>query len=88
LCDAINDTQQEAFDTLAERYGLDEQHSHLLSGVPYRVIEDFARQHAFDLMVLGICHHRALNGFGGTAECLMNRAPCSLLMVKAMPATA
>ncbi|WP_460160813.1 universal stress protein [Pseudomonas sp. S2_B10] len=89
LRDAINDTQQEAFDTLAERYGLDEQHSHMFAGVPYRVIEDFARQNAFDLLVLGICHHQALDGFiGGTAECLVNRAPCSLLMVKAIPATA
>lgn len=83
LREAINDTQEEAFEALAERYGLDESHRHLLTGVPYRVIELFARQNAFDLVVLGTSYHHGLDGFiGGTAESLVNRAPCSLMMVK------
>ncbi len=83
LREAINDTQEEAFEALAERYGLDESHRHLLTGVPYRVIELFARQNAFDLVVLGTSYHYGLDGFiGGTAESLVNRAPCSLMMVK------
>lgn len=83
LREAINDTQEEAFEALAERYGLDESHRHLLTGVPYRVIELFARQNAFDLVVLGTSYHYVLDGFiGGTAESLVNRAPCSLMMVK------
>ncbi|MGU3347194.1 universal stress protein [Pseudomonas monsensis] len=83
LREAINDTQEEAFEALAERYGLDERHRHLLTGVPYRVIELFARQNAFDLVVLGTSYRHGLDGFiGGTAESLVNRAPCSLMMVK------
>ncbi|WLH38091.1 universal stress protein [Pseudomonas sp. FP2196] len=86
LRDAINDTQQEAFHTLAERYGVDEKHRHVLTGIPYRVVELFARQNAFDLVVLGTTYHHGFDGFiGGTAECLVNRAPCSLMMVKPAP---
>lgn len=86
LREAITDTQQEAFDTLAERYGVDENHRHLLTGIPYRVVERFAREHAFDLMMLGTSYHLGLDGFiGGTAQCLVNRAPCSLMLIKPPP---
>lgn len=89
LRDAITDTQQEAFDTLAERYVVDEKHRHLLTGIPYRVIEQFVRQNAFDLMVLGTSYHHGLDDFiGGTAQCLINRAPCSLMMVRPLPSAA
>lgn len=83
LCEAITDTQQEAFDALAERYGIDKPRRHQLTGIPHKVIELFARQNAFDMLVLGSAYQRDVDGFvGSTVETLTNRAPCSLMIVK------
>lgn len=84
--DAIEDTQQEAFDVLAERYCVKDAHRHLLTGIPHKVIGLFAQQHAFDMVVLGTVYHQAPERFiGDTAESLLNRAPCSLMIVKPSP---
>ncbi|WP_339546730.1 universal stress protein [Pseudomonas sp. RA_35y_Pfl2_P32] len=83
LRDAIEDTQQEAFDVLAERYGVKDAHRHLLTGIPHQVIGVFAQQHAFDMVVLGTVYHQAPERFmGDTVESLLNQAPCSLMIVK------
>ena len=80
---AIEDTQQEAFDVLAERYCVKDAHRHLLTGIPHKVIGLFAQQHAFDMVVLGtIYHHTPARLIGDTVESLLNRAPCSLMIVK------
>ncbi|UDI95679.1 universal stress protein [Pseudomonas sp. IAC-BECa141] len=83
LKDAIEDAQQEAFEALAERYGIPSSCRHLLTGVPRKVIGLFARQHAFDMVVLGMLYpdgkHRLI---GSTVESLLNQAPCSLMIVK------
>lgn len=87
LRDAVNDTQQEAFEALAERYGIDPLQRHQLPGVPPAVIERFAQSHAFDMVVMGAVHHCALNIFiGSTVESVLNRAPCSLTIIKPPPA--
>ena len=81
--DAINDAQQEAFDALAERYCIDKKRRHLLKGIPHKVIVKFARQQAFDLVVLGTAYHHGIDRFiGGTVESVLNKAPCSLMIVK------
>ncbi|QXE10339.1 MULTISPECIES: universal stress protein [Pseudomonas] len=86
LCEAINDTQQEAFDALAERYAIETQRRHQMTGIPHKVIEQFARQNAFDLLVLGTAYQQGLNGFiGATVESVLNRAPCSLMIAKPLP---
>jgi universal stress protein E len=83
LRDAIEDTQQEAFDVLAERYCVKDAHRHLLTGIPHQVIGVFAQQHAFDMVVLGTVYHQAPERFmGDTVESLLNQAPCSLMIVK------
>ena len=83
LRDAIEDTQQEAFDVLAERYCVEDAHRHLLTGIPHQVIGVFAQQHAFDMVVLGTVYHQAPERFmGDTVESLLNQAPCSLMIVK------
>lgn len=83
LRDAINDAQEEAFDVLADRYGIEKKHRHLLTGIPHTVIGQFAQQHDFDMLVLGTaCHHGIDRFTGSTAESLLNRAPCSLVIVK------
>ncbi|WP_085639348.1 MULTISPECIES: universal stress protein [unclassified Pseudomonas] len=83
LSEAINDAQEEAFATLAERYGIAPACRHLLTGIPDEVIVRFARQGAFDMLVLGSAY-RGIVGrlLGRTAESVLNRAPCSLVVVK------
>ena len=83
LRDAIEDAQQEAFEVLAERYYVKDAHRHLLTGIPHKVIGLFAQQHAFDMVVLGTVYHRTpARLIGDTVESLLNRAPCSLMIVK------
>ncbi|QQO01206.1 universal stress protein [Pseudomonas sp. SW-3] len=86
LRDAVNDAQEEAFEALAERYGIDRQHRHLLTGIPHKVIGLFAKRHAFDMVVLGTAYSHGVDRFiGSTAESVLNRAPCSLIFVKPRP---
>jgi len=86
LRDAIQDTQQEAFDVLAERYCIKHTHRHSLMGIPHKVIVRFAQQNAFDMVVLGTVYHHGNDPFiGSTAESVLNRAPCSLMIVKPLP---
>ncbi|QQZ39424.1 universal stress protein [Pseudomonas sp. SK3(2021)] len=82
LRDAVNDAQQEAFDLLAERYGIEKKHRHLLAGIPHQVIGHFARRNVFDMVVMGTaCRHGVEIFVGSTAENLLYRAPCSLMLV-------
>lgn len=86
LRDAVNDAQLEAFDALAERYGIQKTRRHLLTGIPYKVIAQFARKNAFDMVVLGTVYQHGIDRFiGSTAESVLNRAPCSLTIVKPLP---
>lgn len=83
LCEAINDTQQEAFEALAERYAIERQRRHQVTGIPHKMIEQFARQNAFDMLVLGTAYPQGRNGYiGATVESVLNRAPCSLMIAK------
>jgi universal stress protein E len=86
LGDAVTDAQAEAFEVLAERYGIEQKHRHLIGGVPHKVITHFAKRNAFDMMVLGTVYQRGIERFiGSTAESVLNRAPCSLTIVKPLP---
>ena len=83
LRDAIQDAQQEALDVLAERYCIKNTRRHSLTGNPQKVIGLFAQQNAFDMIVLGTVYHHGYDRFiGSTAESVLNRAPCSLMIVK------
>ncbi len=86
LSDAVNDVQTEAFEALAERYGVEQKHQHVLTGIPHKVISQFARQNAFDVVVLGTAYRDRLDRMiGSTAESLLNRTSSSLMMVKPLP---
>ncbi|BCX70221.1 MULTISPECIES: universal stress protein [Pseudomonas] len=86
LRDAIEDAQQEAMDALAERYCIKNTRRHSLTGIPHKVIGLFAQQNAFDMVVLGTVYPHEHNRFiGSTAESVLNRAPCSLMIVKPLP---
>jgi universal stress protein E len=86
LRDAVSDAQLEAFEALADRYGIEKQQRHLLPGTPAEVIARFAQQGAFDMVVLGTTYHRGIDIFiGSTAESVLNRSPCSLAIIKPLP---
>ncbi|MET0845772.1 MAG: universal stress protein [Pseudomonas sp.] len=83
LRDAVNDAQEEAFEVLVERYGIEEKNQHRLPGIPHKVITRFARQNAFDMLILGAVSRHGIDRFiGSTAESVLNQAPCSLTIVK------
>ncbi|MCF4998421.1 universal stress protein UspA [Pseudomonas syringae] len=84
--EAVNDAQEEAFEALAERYGVEPERRHLLIGTPQKVIGRFAQEQHFDTLVLGTAYPNLLNTFlGSTAEQVLNRAPCSLTIAKPRP---
>ena len=86
LGEAVNDAQAEAFDALAERYGVEQKHQHVLTGIPHKVISLFARRNAFDVVVLGTVYRDRLDRLiGSTAESVLNRTSCSLMIVKPSP---
>ncbi|WP_223488735.1 universal stress protein [Pseudomonas sp. A-RE-19] len=86
LRDAVSDAQLEAFEVLADRYGIEKQQRHLLPGIPPEVIARFAQKQAFDMVVLGTTYHHGVGIFiGSTAESVLNRAPCSLTIIKPLP---
>ncbi|MCS3841535.1 universal stress protein E [Pseudomonas sp. JAI111] len=86
LGDAVTDAQTEAFEVLAERYGIEQKRRHQLRGIPHKVITHFAQRNAFDMVVMGAVYQRGIDRFiGSTAESVLNRAPCSLTIVKPLP---
>lgn len=86
LGEAVNDAQVEAFDVLAERYGVEQERQHVLTGIPHKVISLFARRNAFDVVVLGTVYRDKLDRLiGSTAESVLNRTSCSLMIVKPSP---
>ncbi|WP_448124017.1 universal stress protein [Pseudomonas veronii] len=86
LGEAVNDAQVEAFDVLAERYGVEQERQHVLTGIPHKVISLFARRNAFDVVVLGTVYRDKLGRLiGSTAESVLNRTSCSLMIVKPSP---
>jgi hypothetical protein len=57
---------------------------HLLKGTASRVIPIAVRRERIDVLVIGMFSRRGLGGWliGNTAEKILNRVKCSVLMVK------
>jgi len=57
---------------------------HVLRGAPARVIADYAREAALDLLVIGTLGRTGIAGLviGNTAEEILQRADCSILALK------
>jgi nucleotide-binding universal stress UspA family protein len=58
--------------------------AHVLPGHPVKVIADFVRDRAFDLLVVGFMGHSAVYNslIGSTTDRLVNHAPSAVLVVK------
>lgn len=58
--------------------------SHVIPGHAVETIVTYAKDHDFDLLVIGFTGHSNLYGriWGGTSQNLVRLAPCSVLVVK------
>lgn len=74
----------ERFRAFAARHQLPEDRQHLLAGEPAPTLAEFAERMSFDLMITGTVYRSALDRFflGSTAEALLARAACDVLVVK------
>jgi nucleotide-binding universal stress UspA family protein len=59
-------------------------HSHVLPGHEVETIVTFAKDHAFDLLIIGFMGHSKIFGriWGSTSQNLAKLSPCSVLIVK------
>jgi nucleotide-binding universal stress UspA family protein len=57
---------------------------HLIPGHPVQTIVNFARNHRFDLLIIGFGWHSTLYNrlIGSTTDWLVELAPCAVLVVK------
>ncbi|MCS3471582.1 universal stress protein E [Pseudomonas sp. JUb42] len=76
----IYDLDKEAFDHLADRFGVPADRKHLLMGNPAKVIEAFTRAHGVDVIVMGTVHRSAMSKWlGSTTEQVAHHLQSSLL---------
>lgn len=75
---------ERAFDVFAERYGVPLQRRHIREGDPARQLGDVVKTTGCGMLVMGSVHRTLLDRmpFGSTAEALLSRMPCDILLVK------
>jgi len=89
----VLESKQEAADYFRKVTGEAEQvaqasgvtlHSHILPGHEVETIVTFAKDHGFDLLVIGFMGHSKIFGriWGSTSQNLAKLAPCTVLVVK------
>lgn len=84
MMQALKQSHEEAMETLVERYELDDGSVHILEGDIREQLLGLAEKLATDVVVIGAVSRGALKRFflGSTAERLLDRIPCDLLIVK------
>lgn len=75
---------QQALDRLAGTFDLPARQAHLVPGSPAEVLPSMARKLRADVMVMGAVSRRGLERLfiGSTAERILDRLPCDVLVVK------
>jgi universal stress protein E len=75
---------REALLELTDRHAIDRQQVYLYRGRPRDLLVAFAEQHAADVVVMGAVSRSGLGRpfLGSTAEQVLGRLPCDLLIVK------
>lgn len=78
----LYEEQGQAFEQLADRFGVPPERRHLIMGAAPKVIDAFARAEAIDIIVMGTVHRKLLNKLmGSTTEQVASHMPSSLLTV-------
>lgn len=75
---------REAFDKLIGQYAIDRAQAHLLDGFAEKVIPKFVHEHNIGLLVMGAIARGHLDSLliGHTAERVLERVECDLLVIK------
>jgi universal stress protein E len=82
MAKTVYDAQGEAFNALAERNGIPAEQRHLIMGNPAKVLASYADAYDVDVIVMGRVSRRGLGKLiGSTAEHLLYKMPCSMLVV-------
>jgi universal stress protein E len=81
---AIEKRHREALDKLAERFGVRADKIHMQQGLPRDLLPTITKQQRTDILVMGAVSRRGLKRIfiGHTAEHVLDRLPCDLLIVK------
>lgn len=82
VMDEVYKTEREAFDRLADRFGVPEGCRHMITGNPARVIESFILDTGIDVVVMGTVHRNTMHKLmGSTTEQVAHHLPSSLLTI-------
>jgi universal stress protein E len=81
---ALEKSRQQALNKLATEAGLDPEATRLIEGDPVKDLEHLVTDDSVDLIVMGALSRGKLADFviGSTAERLLHRAGCDILLVK------
>ena len=82
LAQTLYEAQKDAFNKLAEQFGVPDACKHMVMGYPAKVIQAFAEAENIDVIVMGTVHRNRLTALlGSTTEQLAYHMPSSLLAV-------
>ena len=81
---ALQERHQEALDQLTERFGVVADNVHMYQGTPADLLPAITEQQHTDIVVMGAISRRGLKRIfiGHTAERVLDRLPCDLLIIK------
>jgi len=80
----IQDTHREALNSLAEKNGFDDKHTHQLPGRTREILPTYTRSKNADLVVMGALARWGFRRMviGSTAERVLDHLPCDVLIVR------
>lgn len=84
ISEAVAREHERAFSAFLSTRSVPYAHAHLLKGTAYERLVQFAHNETIDIVVMGAVSRRAIHRIfiGSTAERLLERLPCDLLIVK------
>jgi universal stress protein E len=84
LSEEVEAEHRKAFSAFMKSYSLPADQTHLLEGLPHQRLPELVEDKKIDIMVMGAVSRRGLDRIflGSTAERVLDRLPCDLLIVK------
>ncbi len=84
LSEEVEAEHRRAFEAFLEKYSIPADQTHLVEGLPHQRLPELVEKEGIGIMVMGAVSRRGLDRvfLGSTAERLLDRTPCDLLIVK------
>lgn len=84
FADAIRLERERVFNAFLEKHAIPAENAHLLEGLAHEQLVEFTSKQRVDIIAMGAVSRRGLDRIfiGSTAERLLDRLPCDLLIVK------